>query len=89
MSIIQGTVIIRERGQLTIPEKIRKSLRWPTTNSVVSLATTIQNELVIKPYEGLKQVDWSQIWTNIELSRSYRGKRGNLSNFIASDREGH
>ena len=89
MSNIQETAIIRDRGQLTIPEKIRESLRWPTTNSVVSISTTSQNELVIKPYIGQNQIDWSQIWTKIELSRSYEGKKGNLSKFISLDRGSH
>ena len=89
MSNIQGTAIIRDRGQITIPEKIRRTLKWPSTNSVVSLATTLQNEIVISPYESSRQVNWSQIWNNVELSRSYQGKQGNLSNFILSDRESH
>lgn len=89
MSNIQGTAIIRDRGQITIPEKIRRTLRWPTTNSVVSLVTTVQNEIIIKPYDNAKEINWSQIWNNIELSRSYQGKQGNLSKFVSSDRENH
>lgn len=89
MSNMQGTAIIRDRGQLTIPGKIRAVLKWPRANSVVSLTTTSQNELVIKPYESGGEINWSQIWTNIALSRSYKGTRGNLSGFISSDRERH
>jgi len=89
MSNIQGTAIIRNRGQITIPEKIRRTLKWPTANSVVSLVTTIQNEIIIKPYDNEKKVNWSQIWNNIELSRSYQGKQGNLSKFVSSDRKNH
>ena len=86
---IQGTAVIRDRGQLTIPEKIREFLKWSSPNSVVSLITVSRDELVIRPFEGKKQIDWSIIWMNIELSRSYVGKRGNLSSFITSDRENH
>ena len=86
---IQGTAVIRDRGQLTIPEKIREFLKWSSHNSVVSLITVSRDELVIRPFEGKKQIDWSIIWMNIELSRSYVGKRGNLSSFITSDRENH
>lgn len=89
MTNIQGTAIIRDRGQLTIPEKIRDVLKWPSPNSVVSLATTSRNELVIKPYKDERQIDWSGIWLKIDLSRSYRGKQGNLANFIAIDRINH
>jgi len=86
---IQGTATIRDRGQLTIPDKIRVALKWPVPNSVVSLATTSRNELVIKPYEVQKMVNWAQIWANIKMSRSFIGKKGNLSNFIIIDREDH
>ena len=89
MTNVQGTAIIRERGQLTIPEKIRQVLKWSSPNSVVSLTATSRDELVIRPFEGKKQTDWSNIWINIDLSRSYVGKRGNLSGFTASDRENH
>ncbi len=88
MANIQGTAIIRDRGQLTIPDKIRQTLKWPMPNSVVSLATTSQNELIISPYETQER-DWTQIWKNIDASRSYKGKRGNLSGFISLDRENH
>lgn len=89
MAIIQGTAVIRDRGQLTIPEKIREILHWSSPNSVVSITATSKNELVIKPFEGKKQIDWSSIWLNIDLSRSYQGKQGNLSGFVSSDRESH
>jgi len=84
-----GTAIIRDRGQLTIPEKIRQVLKWSSPNSVVSLATTAMNELIIKPFESRKQIDWHAIWMNISLSRSFEGKKGNLSGFISSDRQKH
>jgi bifunctional DNA-binding transcriptional regulator/antitoxin component of YhaV-PrlF toxin-antitoxin module len=89
MANIQGTAVIRDRGQLTIPEKIRNFLEWSSPNSVVSLITVSKEELIIKPFEGKKQIDWSTIWMNINLSRSYIGKQGNLSGFITSDRNSH
>jgi len=89
MTYIQGTVIIRDRGQLTIPGEIRKSLKWPAPNAVVSLVTITGNELIIKPYERQQSRDWEKIWLNIKRTRAYQGKRGDLSEFIASDRENH
>ncbi|MBI2641665.1 hypothetical protein HYW87_03670 [Candidatus Roizmanbacteria bacterium] len=89
MTDIRGTAIIRDRGQLTIPEKIRGVLKWSSPNSVVSLATVSGNELIIRPYERQKVTDWMKIWENIRKSRSYKGKRGNLSGFIVLDRESH
>ncbi|OGK18492.1 hypothetical protein A2799_00725 [Candidatus Roizmanbacteria bacterium RIFCSPHIGHO2_01_FULL_39_24] len=89
MTNIQGTAIIRDRGQLTIPDKIREALKWSTPNSVVSLTTTSKNELIISTYKEQEQVNWPEIWARIKRSRSYKGKRGNLSRFIALDRENH
>lgn len=89
MTNIQGTAVIRDRGQLTIPEKIRGFLEWSSPNSVVSLTSVSKDELIIRPFEGRKKIDWSAIWMNIDLSRSYVGKQKNLSNFITSDRENH
>ena len=89
MTDMQGTAIIRGRGQLTIPERMREILKWSSPNSVVSLTTTSAGELVIRPFMTKKQIDWETVWLNIDLSRSYIGKRGNLSGFISSDRESH
>ena len=89
MTNIYGTAIVRARGQLTIPDKIRQTLKWPTPNSVVSLITTSSNELIIKPYDNQRHINWTQIWENIKITRSYKGKGRDLSSFIAFDRENH
>ncbi len=89
MNKVQGTAIIRDRGQLTIPEKIRDVLKWVNSSSVVSLTATSDDELIIKPYGKEEQTDWSKVWLNIDLSRSYKGKKGNLTNIIIKDREKH
>jgi len=86
---ISATAIIRDRGQLTIPEKMREALNWSSTNSVVTLCTTDKGELLIKPFVGNKEVDWDALWEKIHKVRSYKGKHGNLSKFISSDRESH
>lgn len=36
-----------------------------------------------------KTVDWDKLWKMIGKSRSIKGKRGNLSKFIAEDRYRH
>lgn len=89
MTFTQGTAIIRDRGQLTIPEKIRGLLKWPTSNSVVSIAITTNSEILIKPYPTDKIVDWTSLWKEIKRVRSFKGKRGNLSKFVALDRTKH
>jgi len=88
MNIIQTTAVMRNRGQLTIPDKIRNILGWVKTDSVITIKVIGKNELLIRPYqfEGNNN-NWQKIWNNIELSRSFKGGAGNLSKFIAEDRE--
>ena len=82
-------VIIRQRGQITIPESLRQSHDWLKTDSVVLLSTEGEEKLVIKPIHAEKKPDWKKIWRLINLSKSFKGKRGNLSEFIAKDRYRH
>lgn len=86
---IQTTAIIRDRWQITIPDEIRKILSWVKPDSVVSVGVTAKKELVIKPYIQEQKLNWKRIWEGIELARSLKGKRGNLSKFIIEDRERH
>lgn len=83
---------IRHKGQITIPDKIRNDLSWLNTGSVVHVITLNRQTVVVKPYnpdESKKSVNWNKIWDLISLSRSFKGKRGNLSEFIVNDRETH
>ncbi len=89
MTITQGTAIIRNRGQLTIPEKIRGILKWPVSNSVVSITITTNSEILIKPYGSDKKTNWIAVWKEINRVRSFKGGRGNLANFISIDRQNH
>ncbi len=88
---MQTTAVIRERGQLTIPDAIREIRSWATPSSVVSITSEKPNEIVIRPHSEpqKKKTDWDTLWKLIELSRSFKGKRGNLSQFIAEDRKKH
>ncbi len=79
--------IIRERGQLTIPDSIRKKVNWVRSQSPVAITVAKSDEIVIKPYQ--KQVNWEKIWEGIRRARAIKGRRGNLSKFIAEDRYGH
>lgn len=87
---IQAVGIVRQRGQLTIPDKIRETFDWLTPSSTVTITSQKPDEIVIRPVSASKKVvDWDKLWNNIELSRSFKGKGGNLSEFIAKDREQH
>ncbi|MDP3724686.1 MAG: hypothetical protein Q8R11_03580 [bacterium] len=79
--------VIRDRGQLTIPEEIRAFQKWARPASVVTIASESSDKIVIRPHRRSQRVDWESLWHAIDVSRSFQGKRGNLSAFIAKDRE--
>jgi AbrB family looped-hinge helix DNA binding protein len=82
------TSIIRDRGQLTIPDKIRESLDWASPNSVVTIISDKADEIVIKPHQ--KKIDWDKIWEGIKASRAIKGKgRGSAAEFLEKDRRSH
>ena len=91
MNNIQATAIIRNRGQLTIPDVIRRAFDWMKTESVVKIIYRSPQEIVITPYiqEKVKKINWKKIWAAIAEARSFKGGRGNLSKFIAKDRYNH
>ncbi len=88
---LQTTAIIRDRGQLTIPELMRGKSRWIGPGSVVTLVQVKADEIVIKPYNPAKEVDWDALWKRIKRVRSFkgRGESISLSEFIVKDRESH
>lgn len=80
--------IIRGRGQLTIPDSVRKIVNWVSPMSAVTISVMKPDEIVITPHQ--KHVDWDTIWANIRKSRAIKGK-GNLSavEFLEQDRNSH
>ena len=86
---LQATTIVRQRGQLTIPEPIRRLRKWITPQSAVTISSPKPDEIVIHPATlNPKEYDWDRIWKNIELARSFKGKnKTSLSKFIAKDRQ--
>ena len=90
MKRVKAVSIIRERGQVTIPDRIRKMVKWAVPSSVVDISLEKPDEIRIQPHTSQKEVDWEKVWSAIHLARSFMGARGNLSAFIAEDRlRGH
>ncbi len=80
--------IVRQRGQLTIPESIRRSVNWVTPMSAVTISVMKPDEIVITPHQYQKEIDWDKLWKQIKRVRAFKGKgQGNLSSFISEDRE--
>ena len=87
--VITHTIsIIRNRGQLTIPDSIRALREWASSNSAVTITSEHPDEIVIRPHK--KEYDWDKLWKQMKRVRAFRGKgSGNLSEFIIKDRETH
>lgn len=80
--------IIRDRGQLTIPDSIRKLARWTSTSSVVSISIESPQEIVITPHQTVKEVEFTKLFELIKQSREVKGKgTAGASEFIAKDRK--
>ena len=86
---MKSVVVIRDRGQLTIPDSIRKMVNWVTPMSAVSISVVKPDEIVIKPHQT--KVDWDNIWEGIKRSRAIKGKGKTSSalEFIQQDRQSH
>lgn len=91
MNLIQSQAIIRQRGQLTIPDELREKIRWLSEGSAIKIFASSEDEVKIVPYqkEGRGVIDWKRIWDKISLVRTFRGEKGNLSRFIVQDRHSH
>ena len=80
--------IVRERGQLTTPDSIRRLVNWVTPLSAVSISVVRADEIVIRPHQN--HVDWDKIWESIRRSRAIHGKgKIGASEFLAKDRQSH
>lgn len=88
---LQTTSIIRDRGQLTIPETIRRITEWTSPQSVVTLSVEEPDKITIQPHSSQKKVDWDMLWYGIRLCRSFKGKNETKSalEMINEDRKGH
>ncbi|OGM32490.1 hypothetical protein A2803_03415 [Candidatus Woesebacteria bacterium RIFCSPHIGHO2_01_FULL_44_21] len=85
---LQKVSMVRSRGQLTIPDQIRKAAKWLSTDSVVSVSMVKQDEVILKPHKP--KYDWEKIWKGIRKSRAVKG-RGAMSaaEFLEKDRQSH
>ncbi|HCS78175.1 TPA: hypothetical protein DIV55_00340 [Patescibacteria group bacterium] len=83
------TVIVRNRGQLTIPGSIRKTIDWISPMSAVTISVIKPDEIVIRPHK--KVYDWNKIWAGVKQARAIKGK-GNATStieFLQKDRRSH
>lgn len=81
--------IISDRGRLTIPDSIRKTVKWANSMSAVSITVVKANEIVIRPQRSY--IDWEEIWTGIKKARAVTSKSKTTSaiEFLQNDRTSH
>lgn len=85
---MKNTIIVRERGQLTIPGSIRKVISWVAPMSAVTISVVKPDEIIIRPQQS--KVDKDKVWKLINKSRAIRGKgTKSASVMIAEDRQSH
>ena len=86
---MKAVSIIRQRGQLTIPDSIRQLVGWINPNSAVTISVVKPDEVVIRPHAKL--IDKSQIWENVRKARAIKGKGRTTSaaEFLIKDRQSH
>lgn len=85
------TAVIRQRGQLTIPDFLREQFRWLNTGNAVEFETA-DDEVKIRPAGKTKKINWDEIWQGIKLCRSFKPRNANeksASEFIIEDRYRH
>jgi bifunctional DNA-binding transcriptional regulator/antitoxin component of YhaV-PrlF toxin-antitoxin module len=79
--------IIRQRGQITIPDTIRQAVGWVEPEAVVTVSMAEDSSIRIEPYQKEKKPDWDKIWAAIHASRAVKGRSVDLGKFIIEDRE--
>lgn len=88
MAHTRATGIIRARGQLTIPKRIRRAVEWLNPPTAVTIVLEQPDVVSLRPaQDDTASVDWRVIWDNIRRARTTKGKRVNTSAFIAADRK--
>lgn len=84
------TGIIRERGQLTIPKKVRRDLPWVHTDASVRISVKNNMLYISEPQQKpqtFNQSYWKKLREKISLARSFT-YAGSVTQNIRSDRDG-
>ena len=83
--------IIRNKGQFTIPDSIRKKALWADSMSAVSVTLVRPNKIIIEPQQA--SLNWEEIWESVAQARAIKGSgKGNsqsAAEFLETDRKSH
>lgn len=86
---METIVIVRERGQITIPYKIRKKASWARPMSVVSIKMITSDSIIITTRK--REMNWENLLKDIKVLRAMKGRGKVLSaaEFLEKDRQSH
>jgi len=96
MNYIQQITKIRERGQLTVPQVIRKALRW--SDDVLVKLETMENGFKVErlpishpqnPVKKLSDREWDKILRDMKKISKIGKKTVNLTGYLRKDRDTH
>lgn len=79
------TVVIRDKYQMTIPDKIREELSWVRPNTAIEV-TWSDDKIILQPQRGT--VNWKIIGRAVKAARTEKTKTS-LADWIIRDRETH
>ena len=71
---MKTVAIIRDRGQLTIPDSVRKVAHWVGNSSVVSITIEKPDEIIITPHKMSREIEWDNLFEQIKKSREFKGR---------------
>lgn len=97
MNYIQTISKIRGRGQLTVPQDIRKALDWPDDEMMVKITTVSDGFRVEKlsishpqhPQKKLTKSEWDKIYKDMEKISQSGKQNVKLTDFLRHDRDTH
>lgn len=85
---MKAVSIIRNRGQLTIPDAIRKKVPWVSPSSAVTLSIVKADEIIIRPHRTYGKGE--NIWVLVKQARAIKGKgQESAVRFLEKDRHSH
>lgn len=83
----KSIAVVRQRGQITIPDAIRRAAGWVEIDAAVTVYLAEDGSIQIKPYTKGEKPNNDTMWAAIHKARSIKGKGGNLAAFIVKDRQ--
>ncbi len=79
------TGVVRDRGQLTIPDSLRSQLPWLANSSVVFFSISDPEVLTVTPHTPATNEDL--LWNSIKLVRSFKTTGASVAQQIREDRD--